>query len=48
MGSVFVTIAGLLYNLAAKITGGLSFDTDVQVAPDPTADPAGETPPPGI
>jgi hypothetical protein len=45
VGSVFVTIAGLLYNLMAKIGGGLRFKTSIEAAPDPTADTAGDTPP---
>ena len=43
VGSVFVTIVGVLYNLMAKIGGGLRFETDVQVAQDRETDPAGDT-----
>ena len=31
MGSVFVTLGGLLYNLVARFTGGLTLDTTVEV-----------------
>ena len=40
MGSVFVTLGGVLYNLVARVGGGLSLDTTVEVgAPESGADP---------
>jgi hypothetical protein len=32
MGSVFVTIAGFLYNLLAKVAGGLRFETMAELS----------------
>jgi hypothetical protein len=46
MGSVFVTIAGFLYNLVAKFVGGLRFDTTVQVTEQASiGNSAGDMPP---
>ena len=59
VGSVFVTIGGLVFNLICGAVGGLRFDTEVQeiyesprtrTAPQPDAPPAGGgsiTPPDG-
>jgi Transmembrane domain of unknown function (DUF3566) len=36
VGSVFVTIAGLLYNVFAGMVGGLRFEAQVDVGPSPS------------
>ena len=48
IGSVFVTIGGFLYNLMAKLGGGLSLQTEVHVAGEQRALPPEEETPPTI
>ena len=47
MGSVFITIAGWIYNLLAGFSGGIKFETNVEVIDQGPAVPTTTEPAPG-